>query len=88
MTDDLLTKLRAGSVSMALPDGAVKYTNHVAADEIERLNEVIRISEVRIRAFREHVAELREALHFIGHTPTDVPAETMRKVAQQALEGK
>ena len=41
MTDDLVLHLRRGEVSIKMPDGSVQLVNHVAADRIEALEEIM-----------------------------------------------
>ena len=38
---DIVEALRVNNITIALPDGSVKFVRHVAADEIERLREAL-----------------------------------------------
>lgn len=61
---------------------------YIWKNKIAELEEAVKEAKVQTHKAQMLVAEYHEALHFIAYTPTDVTAEAMRKVAQQALEEK
>lgn len=71
---DIVEALRVNNITIALPDGSVKFVRHVAADEIEMLRAALR----EIKDYDGHCNVIYDADDAIG----------MMEIARAALGEK